>query len=162
MEKNSVFSPVYGQVRGLLAVLLPGMVLAMLMNNAACASSRSLPDCPSSPNCVSSQAGDKKHYVEPLSFRTEPGVAWQALILGVKSLPRSKIVVQSEDYLHAEFSSRVFHFVDDVEFILDPGKKVIQVRSASRIGYGDFGVNRRRVESIREQFLQQLRRTSGR
>ncbi len=105
---------------------------------------------------------DKKHHVEPLSFGAEPARAWQALVLSIKSLPRSKIIEQSQDYLHAEFTSRVFRFVDDVEFVLDPGKNVIQVRSASRIGYGDFGVNRRRVESIREQFQQQLQRSSGR
>jgi uncharacterized protein (DUF1499 family) len=64
------------------------------------------------------------------------------------------VVKVEEDYIHAEFVSSVFRFVDDVEFSFDKTKKLIQVRSASRTGYSDLGVNRRRIEEIRKQFDQ--------
>jgi uncharacterized protein (DUF1499 family) len=64
------------------------------------------------------------------------------------------VVAATPTYLHAEARSLIFRFVDDVEFLIDPGQRRIQVRSASRIGYSDFGVNRRRVERIRQAFIQ--------
>ena len=164
MQKNngllSMLPEIRGHSRGISWLLL-GLVL-MNMNDANAVTTRSLPPCPSSPNCVSSQATDEKHAIAALAYSGEVAQAWQALIRTLESFPRSKIVAQSEGYLHVEFTSRVFRFVDDVEFIPDPGKKLIHVRSASRTGYGDFGVNRRRVESIRGRFQQQLKATQGR
>lgn len=76
-------------------------------------------------------------------------------LLGVlNSFNRVRIVEIEEDYIHAEFVSFIFRFVDDVEFYFDNAKKLIQVRSASRTGYSDLGVNRRRIEEIRKQFDQ--------
>jgi uncharacterized protein (DUF1499 family) len=68
-------------------------------------------------------------------------------------MPRSHVVTEQEDYIHAEFASAVFGFVDDVEFIVDAAAHIIHVRSAARVGYFDLGVNRRRVEDIRGKLM---------
>src|SRR5215510_9660661 len=104
--------------------------------------------CRASPNCVSSQADravDPAHFVEPFAIRGSPDAAWATLSEIVRSAKRARIVSERPDYLRAEFTSRLLGFVDDVEFLLDPKARVIQVRSASRLGYRDFGVNRQRV-----------------
>jgi len=108
--------------------------------------------CPSSPNCVSSQSMDKAHAIEPLSFiGTVAGAhaALRTIILGMK---RSHIITDRDNYIHAEFTSAIFRFVDDVEFWFDENTKVIHVRSASRIGHSDLGVNRERVDEIRQRW----------
>ncbi|MFW5814571.1 MAG: DUF1499 domain-containing protein [Spirochaetota bacterium] len=105
--------------------------------------------CPESPNCVSSFATDELHAIDPLPLPADDPMG--TLRETVASFPRTKIVVEDGDYLHATFASLVFRFVDDVEFRIDREADVIHVRSASRVGYGDMGVNRRRVESIRER-----------
>jgi uncharacterized protein (DUF1499 family) len=108
-----------------------------------------MPPCPSYPNCVSSDAKDKTHHVRPYRLAAEPAEAWKTLQEIVRSLPRATIRKSDSDFLHAEVRSRIFRFVDDVEFHLRPDQKIIAVRSASRAGYSDLGVNRRRVEKIR-------------
>jgi uncharacterized protein (DUF1499 family) len=79
-----------------------------------------------------------------------PGDAWRALIEVVSEQPRATVLESTDAYLYAEFRSRFFGFVDDVEFYLRPEEQTIGVRSASRVGYSDLGANRKRVESIRE------------
>jgi uncharacterized protein (DUF1499 family) len=69
-------------------------------------------------------------------------------------MPRTDIVTLEEDYIHAECRSRIFGFVDDVEFWFDGANGVIHFRSASRMGYSDLGVNRKRMERIRKEFSQ--------
>ena len=76
----------------------------------------------------------------------------EALLSVLESMPRCTIVDKENDYIHAEFRSMIFRFVDDAEFYFDPDKPVIDVRSAARLGYSDFGVNRKRMEEIRQQF----------
>jgi uncharacterized protein (DUF1499 family) len=107
---------------------------------------------PRTPNAVSSQAGDEAHRVEPLRFEGDPALAFAPLRDLVAGWPGAAIVVESPDYLHAEFSTRWLRFVDDLELYLDASAKLIHVRSASRLGYSDLGANRRRVEAIRERF----------
>jgi uncharacterized protein (DUF1499 family) len=109
-----------------------------------------LAPCPGSPNCVSSQADDGAHRVAPLTFAGEPAEAWARLRAVLGGMPRTRVVTATETYLHAECASRVFRFVDDVEFLLDRDARVIHVRSGSRAGHSDLGVNRRRVEAIRQ------------
>jgi uncharacterized protein (DUF1499 family) len=70
----------------------------------------------------------------------------------IASLPRAKVMTDSDTYLHVEFRSLVFRFVDDVEFLADDDAKVIHVRSASRVGHSDLGANRRRIETIRARW----------
>jgi uncharacterized protein (DUF1499 family) len=113
-----------------------------------------LTPCPSSPNCVCSQSQDKLHAIDPIAYEGPPEAAWTRLITVIRSMKRAKVVRTDEGYLHVEFTSAVFRFVDDVEFYLDATQSVIQVRSASRLGYSDFGVNRKRVETIRMLFRQ--------
>jgi uncharacterized protein (DUF1499 family) len=107
---------------------------------------------PGSPNAVSSQAQDAGHAIAPLSYSGLPTRAMDALVEVIKSTPRTRIVSQTGDYVYAEYESALMGFVDDVEFWFDPDAKVIHVRSASRLGYSDFGVNRARIEDIRRKF----------
>jgi len=111
-----------------------------------------LAPCPSSPNCVSSQSQDESQLVEPFTYKGTFSEAKERLIEVLRSMKRVRIVVSEGNYVHAEFTSALFRFLDDVEFLFDDPSKTIHVRSASRSGYYDFGVNRRRIESIRGAF----------
>ena len=111
-----------------------------------------LTDCPSSPNCVSTQADDAEHRMQPIQFTGSADDAMQHVKDLVAEMPRTKIVTVDGNYLHVEFRSAFFRFVDDVEFLIDTEDQVIHFRSASRVGYSDLGVNRRRMERIREAF----------
>lgn len=109
--------------------------------------------CPNSPNCVVSRPdADSEHAIAPITYSGDKAAAMEKLRSIVAGEPRTNIIEQSDDYLYAEFESRLMGFVDDVEFYLDPNESVIQVRSASRLGQSDLGVNRKRIESIRSQF----------
>ncbi len=102
-----------------------------------------LAPCPESPNCVSSFATDETHRIEPLTAT----LADVEQVL--RGLDEANIIEVADGYLYAEFTSRIMGFVDDVEFQADPASGLINVRSASRLGYGDLGANRNRIESIR-------------
>ncbi|HTT36099.1 MAG TPA: DUF1499 domain-containing protein [Burkholderiales bacterium] len=104
---------------------------------------------PASPNAVSSQAPDAQHAIAPLAYSRTREEAMQALIQIIESTPRAHIVTRESDYLYVEYTSALMRFVDDVEFYFPPDAKSIHVRSASRLGYRDFGVNRARIEDIR-------------
>ncbi|QLE55695.1 DUF1499 domain-containing protein [Nostoc sp. TCL26-01] len=108
--------------------------------------------CPNSPNCVSSQSADTVHQIAPLTFSLTPQQAIANLKTVIQSLPRTKIINEGEDYIYAEFTSALMGFVDDVEFYLDNNANVIHVRSASRLGQSDLGVNRQRIETIKSKF----------
>jgi uncharacterized protein (DUF1499 family) len=110
--------------------------------------------CPRKPNAVCSQAPatDRVHAIAPLAFTGDATAAMQRLKRLVETSPGATIVASRADYLHAEFSTPLLGFVDDVEFWCDGA--AIQVRSASRLGYSDLGVNRRRVEQLRAAFAQ--------
>ena len=106
------------------------------------------------PNCVSSQAdkdADAQHYIAPLRYAGDAHSAWTALRQVVEAMPRVKVVKAEQGYLYVEFTSRLMRYVDDVEFYLDEKAGVVEVRSASRLGRRDYGVNRARIESIRAQ-----------
>jgi uncharacterized protein (DUF1499 family) len=111
-----------------------------------------LTPCPSSPNCVSSQSSDRAHAIEPLRFTGTVAGAHAALRNIILNMKRAQIITDTDDYIHAEFTSAVFRFVDDAEFWLDKNAKVIHVRSAARLGSSDSGVNRKRVEEIRARW----------
>lgn len=103
-----------------------------------------LAPCKRSPNCVSSQANpaDAEHYIAPIHG------SMRALRAALNAMPRATIVEERENYLYAEFRTRLLRYVDDVEFYFDG--QVIHVRSCSRLGRRDFGVNRKRVEALRK------------
>jgi uncharacterized protein (DUF1499 family) len=108
--------------------------------------------CPASPNCVCSQDTDPEHACEPLKYSGTPAEAMEKLKSVIHQMPRAEIVTDEPDYLHVEFTTAVMRYVDDVEFTVDPAGKVIQFRSASRLGYSDLGANRKRTEAIRAAF----------
>ncbi len=110
--------------------------------------------CPDTPNCVNSQATDKEHFIEPIHFTGTPKEVQGRLLKTLKAWERTKTTVVQEDYIRVEFTSLIFRFVDDVEFYFPTAeneKTIIHIRSASRIGYSDFGANRKRIEQIRKK-----------
>ena len=110
---------------------------------------KTLPPCPNSPNCVSSQAADKAHFIAPFKIIGQINAPSVALKNALLSQERVIITEETENTLHAEATSLIFRFVDDVDVILDSEARLFHIRSASRMGYGDFGVNRKRVENLR-------------
>jgi uncharacterized protein (DUF1499 family) len=116
--------------------------------NLGIANSKLAP-CPDSPNCLSSDAHDSEHKTPPFQIAGASSDAWAAAREIVAALPRTRIVNETPDYLHAECRSGVFRFVDDLELHLRPADEIIAVRSASRVGHSDFGVNQRRIKAIR-------------
>lgn len=120
------------------------------MNIKACSKSKK--------NCVSTVNTSSYHQIEPISYFCDAGAAMNHLRNALHSMENAEIAEQSNNRLHAVFKSKVLKFKDDVEFFLDPGEKKIHFRSASRIGYYDFGVNRKRMEEIRDRFGRETRR----
>ena len=104
--------------------------------------------CKRTPNCVSSQAdrADAEHYIAPIAFKGDAITALRKLL---HAMERVSVVREAPDYLHAEFRSKLMGYVDDVEFYYDKAAGLIHMRSASRLGRRDFGVNRKRIEEIR-------------
>lgn len=107
--------------------------------------------CPDTPNCVNSQSSDADHHIEPLRYKGSREAAVEKLKDVIRSMERTRIIEATGRYMRVEFTSAIMRFVDDVEFCF-PDDPVVHVKSASRTGYSDFGVNRRRVETIRKQF----------
>ena len=114
--------------------------------------------CPGKPNCVCSRDDRPRHAIAPLEFTTSAEIAAAAALRALKRLPRTQVTVLSGSPLHvrAACTTRIFRWVDDVELLLDPARSIIDVRSASRTGTSDFGVNRRRVETLRQLFAEEL------
>lgn len=100
--------------------------------------------CPDSPNCVSSAEQRESHYIEPIRGTLEQ--VREALT----QMAGARVIREEEHYLYAEFTTRLMGFVDDVEFLEQEESALVQVRSASRLGHSDLGVNRARIEALRE------------
>lgn len=147
-------------------VMLASVILMLLLTIALSLKSQQQPAlglrdgrlaiCPSKPNCICSETvvvSDRSD-VAPIDIRSKNSVqAWRVLNLTVERLG-GEIVKSEDDYLHAIFTSTVFRFVDDLEARLDAADGVIHLRSASRVGHSDFGVNRKRVERLKAEWLQ--------
>lgn len=113
-----------------------------------------LTPCPDKPNCVSSFAKDKAHYIEPIQHTGTALDIKNDILSVLKSMPNSVTTQTQDNYVRAEFTSSVLRFVDDMEFYFPDTKSsitTIHIRSASRVGYADLGVNQERVEQIRSQ-----------
>jgi len=106
--------------------------------------------CPDSPNCVSSDATDEKHRVEPYRLIAAAEDAWHGLQNVLAAEERTRLIEVNDSYLHVEVRSAVMRFVDDTEFSLRASEGIIAVRSAARTGHNDGGVNRKRIERIRQ------------
>ena len=108
-------------------------------------------DCPNKPNCVSTKNSNSKNYIEPIRYAGSRVEAKKILFLTLETFKDFRVKNEKDKFIYVEFFSEVFGFVDDVEFYFNkPG--VIEFRSASRIGYSDLGVNRKRMEAIRRKF----------
>ena len=111
-----------------------------------------LSPCPRTPNCVSSQEKNSQHRIQPIIFEGSLELAKERLYRVINFMRGTKIITQEDVYWHVEFTTQLLRFIDDVEFFFDESQSLIHVRSASRQGYWDLGVNRRRVETIRSRF----------
>jgi uncharacterized protein (DUF1499 family) len=111
-----------------------------------------LTPCPDSPNCVSSYETDEEHGMDAMELKGETAVAQQKILTIIQATPNSTLITNEPGYIHAEFRSPIWRFVDDIEFYFDEEAGLIQFRSASRLGYGDGGVNRSRMEEIRAAY----------
>jgi len=108
--------------------------------------------CPQKPNCVNSQAENGYPAMEPIPFNGTLAEAKTQMLDVVEAMERSTIVSENEDYIHAEFRSQLWGFVDDTEFYFDAEDKVVHFRSAARLGQSDLQANRRRMQDIRRRF----------
>ena len=117
-----------------------------------------LKSCPETPNCVSTQAkkSDTEHRMEPIAYVGGKGDVKAAIMETIEESSRASILENGEDYVRAEFTSRVFRFVDDVEFYIDEEERLIHFRSASRIGSSDMGANRERMTELRKDLKTKL------
>lgn len=112
-----------------------------------------LAPCPDTPNCVSTQGSHHDQLIVPFTYSKPLAEAKEALRAVITKMPRTEIRKEDGAYLHVEFRTAVLRFVDDVEFLFDEQTKTLQFRSASRVGYSDWNVNRNRMEEIRNQML---------
>jgi uncharacterized protein (DUF1499 family) len=132
------------------------IVMLMSVERTGAASPEIMPtlkSCPSSPNCVSSRATDDRHAIEPFGIYQTAPKTMQALKEVLTAYPRTTLITTADNYIHAEFKVNI-GFVDDVEFVIDEAAGLVHMRSASRIGYWDFGTNRRRIEKLRQMYNQ--------
>ena len=137
-----------------------GPMIAVILTITVCARVESigmtkgkLAPCPDSPNCVSTQSEDKRHAMKPLPYLRTRKASREKILSILKDMKRTEIVKLTESYIHVECRTALFRFVDDVAFFLDETTRIVHFRSASRVGYYDFGLNRRRMKRISEKYL---------
>jgi len=140
---------------GILLVALSWLGCGGRMPDGLGADQGSFAPCPNKPNCVSSFATDEDHQIDAFVIEGSAEAAWAGLRAFLEDAPRVTIETSSDNYIHAVYTSRVMRYRDDVEFRLRRDENEIAVRSASRVGYGDMGVNRSRIEKIREALSKQ-------
>jgi uncharacterized protein (DUF1499 family) len=138
-----------------------GLVMAVILTSTACAGVENigmtegkLAPCPDSPNCVSTQSEEKGHAMKPLPYLQTREASREKILSILKDMKRTEIVKLTESYIHVECRTALLHFTDDVAFFLDDTTRVVHFRSASRVGYYDFGLNRRRMKRISEKYLE--------
>ncbi len=145
---------IYLIIGGLLAFFLLRRLVARaspMPENLGVENGRLAP-CPDSPNCVATQATAEQHAIAPIVYDGETAVAQERILAILQADPSFTLITNSPTYLHAEARSNLWRFIDDVEFFFDEADGLIHFRSASRLGYGDGGVNRQRLEAIRTAF----------
>jgi len=153
MVRSSHDLSLFGIISSFLLMGCTGTMPDLGINNGR------LTPCPKTPNCVNSQAVGEKCYIQPIEYTGAQQKARFHLLQVLESEDQAKILTTQENYVRAEFKSAFFGFVDDVEFYFSESQtseKVIHVRSASRIGYSDFGTNRKRIERIKSKLKQAL------
>lgn len=118
-----------------------------------------LSDCPSSPNCVSTQTDQEEKKMKPLPFSKDLETTKSLIKEVLNERPRTTVETENENYIHAVVESKWMKFKDDVEFYLDQEEEVVHFRSASRVGHSDFGVNKKRMKDFSEHY-ESMRRES--
>ena len=114
-----------------------------------------LAPCPDKPNCVNSEfTDDTDHFIEPLPWHGSNTTQWVSEVILQTG---GEITQTSNQYISAIYVSDLFQFVDDVEFRIDTSNKIVQVRSASRVGYGDMNANRNRIEQLNAMYQEVIR-----
>lgn len=142
-------------------VLVLGALLAGGVPGPGVAADTPKRPCPSSPNCVSSYGAPGRRVLAPLRYEGTRDDALQRILDIIRPMFRTRIVIVDDGYVHVEFRSAVFRFVDDVEFFFDGESRLIHFRSASRAGYWDMGANRRRMLLIGRRFSRQDGKEEG-
>lgn len=142
MTKKAIFSAIIS----LISLNCSGTRPAFINNGTELAA------CPNTPNCVSTFSSDTTHGIKPIIYENDANSAMEKLVKIISMMERTSIINQTNNYLYVEFTSKLWRFVDDVEFLFDVDNKTINFRSASRLGKSDLGVNRKRMEEIREKF----------
>jgi len=141
-----------------LKIIVCSLFIAAILSIAGTASAtqKKLPPCLQSPNCISSQSMiiDKLHFIPPFEIKSNPRKAWAELKKLIHEQSRMVITHETSDSLHAEATSLLFRFVDDINIVLDADAELIHIRSASRTGHSDFGVNLKRIEALRTKLKQ--------
>lgn len=130
------------------------IILSFLGGDAVAQKDPLLKECPDKPNCVSTTSSRDRNRMDPITYKGSASQAQELLVSVISSMPGAKITENRPGHIVVTFTSAVFRFVDDVELVLDDSKKVIHFRSASRIGYYDLGVNRKRMNAITRSFLE--------
>jgi uncharacterized protein (DUF1499 family) len=110
--------------------------------------------CPDALNCVSTQSQDPSRAMTPLPFIGTKDQARNRILEMIRGMERSKIIDVTDSYVYAQYRTRFLRFVDDVEFLFDDAAQLVHFRSASRVGYYDFGLNRRRMIEIAKAYQQ--------
>jgi len=116
----------------------------------------SLARLPITPNAISSQTSDIRKKVDPFPFKQNLAESKDSLKIILQAFEGLDIMYESKNYIHAVSTSTKMHFHDDIEFFFDERSKVVHFRSASRIGYSDMNVNRKRYERLREEYMRQF------
>jgi len=119
-----------------------------------------LAPCPETPNCVRSGATDPRHAIAPIAAAPPLQAAFADLVALAGTMPGARVITVQPRYAHLEFETPLMGFVDDVELAADASAGVIDVRSASRVGTSDFGVNRKRIEDLRKAFAAAAKRAA--
>lgn len=145
---------IIAQLRNMIFSLFLILSISFMVPTTAGASSlgiesNSLSPCPTSPNCIVSQNADTQHAIAPITYHVTIDKARETLLKVLTVVPRTEVIKQTDNYIHAISKSRIFKFIDDVEFYFPSNESVIHVRSSSRLGDFDFGVNRTSLEQIR-------------
>ena len=141
------------EIVALFLILMSGVACAGHAQESRSKTPADLAPCPNSPNCVSTKSNDPGHAMPPLPYLKSGRESMDRLVGIVQEMKRAKVVAATPTYLHVEFRSALFRFADDVEFVLEDPARLIHFRSASRTGYYDFGVNRKRMKEISDRYL---------
>lgn len=116
-----------------------------------------LSNCPNKPNCVCSEhKDDTRHYIDPIIIPQNSTVETFTLLKIVIREMGGNIQIESPNYLAATFTSAIFKFVDDLEIRIDSTQEIIHIRSASRVGHSDMGVNKKRIELLKKLFKNKI------